>query len=302
MAGNVLQEIISARFRRIITNTEDGVPPWLPIVAEGDEAGLFVPGDAPWVVHGNLATLIGGIRALLMQALHPGSLAGVAEHSRYEADPLGRLAGTTRWLTINTFGSHTAIAKESLRVNRMHDHVTGEYTTGQGEHRAYRAADPDLLLWVHAAFTDSFLSTHLLYANEPIPGGPDAYVGQWSKAVEPLGLATCPMTQSELNACVANYWDSGSLVVTDRTRRVVQFIKKPPLSKTALAVYGGLFQAAAASLPRHFQDALDLDTKPLSVVQPATRTFLRAMQAALGPSSPLEDAAIARLKRAGVIS
>jgi len=301
MAGNVVQEIIGARFRRIITNSPDGIPPWLATVAEGDEAGLYLPGDAPWVVHGHLATLIGGIRALLMQALHPGSLAGVAEHSRYEEDPLGRLAGTTRWLTITTFGSHAAIAKEAQRVNRMHDHVTGEYTTGQGEQRGYRAADPDLLLWVHAAFTDSFLSAHTLYANEPIPGGPDAYVGQWSKAVAPLGLAACPMTADELTACVANYWDSGSLVVTDRTRRVVQFIKKPPLSKTALAVYGGLFQAAAAALPQHFQDALELDTKPLSIIQPATRTFLRGMQAALGPSSPIEDAAIARLRRIGAI-
>ena len=301
MPGNAIQEFIGSRFRRVITNTEDGVPPWLSIVAEGDDAGLYLPGDAPWVVHGNLATLIGGIRALLMQALHPGSLAGVAEHSRYEEDPLGRLAGTTRWLTITTFGSTSAIAREAMRVNRMHDHVTGEYTTGQGELRSYRAADPDLLLWVHAAFTDSFLTTHLMYANEEIPGGGDAYVAQWSKSVEPLGLTNCPMSVAELNECVANYWDSGTLAVTDRTRRVVQFIKSPPLSKLALGVYGGLFQAAAASLPEHFQQALDLDPKPLSVVQPMTRGLMRTMQLALGPSSPIEEAAIARLKRIGAI-
>jgi len=302
MAGNAIQEFIGKRFRAVITNTEDGIPPWLSVVAEGSDAGLFLPSDAPWVVHGNLATLIGGIRALLMQALHPGSLAGVAEHSRYEEDPLGRLAGTTRWLTITTFGSSEAIAREAGRVNRMHDRVTGEYTTGQGEHRNYRAAYPDLLLWGHAAFTDSYLATHSLYANEPIPGGPDAYVGQWSKSVEPLGLINCPMTEAELKACVATYWDSGTLAVTERTRRVVQFIKKPPLSKTALVVYGGLFQAAVASLPQHFQDALELESRPLSLVQPSTRAFLGAMQLALGPSSPIEDAAIARLKRIGAIS
>ena len=33
--------------------------------------GYFLPSDAPWVVHADFGTLVGGIRALLMQALHP---------------------------------------------------------------------------------------------------------------------------------------------------------------------------------------------------------------------------------------
>jgi hypothetical protein len=55
-------------------------------VAAGEGAGLYLPTDAPWVAHSDLATLVGGIRALLMQALHPGSLAGVCSHSRYKND------------------------------------------------------------------------------------------------------------------------------------------------------------------------------------------------------------------------
>lgn len=109
MPNNRLQENLSKRFRKLLSGDPQGIPPWLPIVAEGDEPGLFLPTDAPWIVHADFATLVGGIRALLMQALHPGSLAGVAQHSRYEEDPLGRLSGTIRWLTITTFGSKTAI-------------------------------------------------------------------------------------------------------------------------------------------------------------------------------------------------
>jgi uncharacterized protein (DUF2236 family) len=109
VATNALQERFGTRFRRIITNTEDGVPPWMDAVESGETRGLYLPHDAPWVVHGDVATLVGGIRALLMQALHPGSLAGVEQHSRYEHDPLGRLAGTTKWLTIATFGSAEAL-------------------------------------------------------------------------------------------------------------------------------------------------------------------------------------------------
>jgi uncharacterized protein (DUF2236 family) len=299
VAGNALQERFGTRFRRIITNTEDGIPPWMDRVAEGDTAGLYLPSDAPWVVHGNVATLIGGIRALLMQALHPGSLTGVEQHSRYEHDPLGRLAGTTRWLTVMTFGSQEAIDLEAGRVNRMHDHVKGEYTTGLGETKPYKAADPDLLLWVHIAFTESFLTTHELYGEEEIPGGPDEYISQWSKAVIPLGLTKAPMSKAEMQAEIQRFKNDGLLATSETTKRVVEFIRKPPLSKTAMLAYSRMFDGAVASIPAEFQEMLGLKGKPLKFVAPVTRGILRSLRLALGPSSPLEDVAIKRLNRIG---
>ena len=268
-------------------------------VAEGDTAGLYLPSDAPWVVHGNVATLIGGIRALLMQALHPGSLTGVEQHSRYEHDPLGRLAGTTRWLTVMTFGSQEAIDLEAGRVNRMHDHVKGEYTTGLGETKPYKAADPDLLLWVHIAFTESFLTTHELYGEEEIPGGPDEYISQWSKAVIPLGLTKAPMSKAEMQAEIQRFKNDGLLATSETTKRVVEFIRKPPLSKTAMLAYSRMFDGAVASIPTEFQEMLGLKGKPLKFVAPVTRGILRSLRLALGPSSPLEDVAIKRLNRIG---
>jgi uncharacterized protein (DUF2236 family) len=65
-----------------------------------------------------MATLVGGVRALLMQALHPGSLAGVRNHSRYQNDPLGRLAGTIQWLTVTTFAARESILREAGRTAR----------------------------------------------------------------------------------------------------------------------------------------------------------------------------------------
>jgi len=299
VAGNALQERFGTRFRRIITNTEDGIPPWMDRVAEGDTAGLYLPSDAPWVVHGNVATLIGGIRALLMQALHPGSLTGVEQHSRYEHDPLGRLAGTTRWLTVMTFGSQEAIDLEAGRVNRMHDHVKGEYKTGPGETKPYKAADPDLLLWVHIAFTESFLTTHELYGEEEIPGGADEYISQWSKAVIPLGLTKAPMSKAEMQAEIQRFKNDGLLATSETTKRVVEFIRKPPLSKTAMLAYSRMFDGAVASIPKEFQEMLGLKGKPLKFVAPVTRGILRSLRLALGPSSPLEDVAIKRLNRIG---
>ena len=297
LPNNALQEALSKRFRRLLSGDPDGVPPWLEVIAAGDEPGLYMPTDAPWIVHADFGTLVGGIRALLMQALHPGSLTGVATHSRYEQDALGRLAGTIRWLTITTFGSHAAVAGESQRVNRMHKRVTGEYETAAGEHRSYRAADPDLLLWVHIAFMDSFLRCHQMYAWREIPGGADAYVRLWAKSVEPLGLDKAPMNEADLIRDIDRY--KLELVATPKTLDVVKFIKRPPLPVLARPVYWLLFEAAVVSLPIEFRELLGLKAKSAKVIKPLTRGVLRFIRVAIGPESPIEDGAIERLRRIG---
>jgi uncharacterized protein (DUF2236 family) len=299
LPNNALQEALSKRFRRLLSGDPDGIPPWLEVIAAGDEPGLYMPTDAPWIVHADFGTLVGGIRALLMQALHPGSLTGVATHSRYEQDALGRLAGTVRWLTVTTFGSHAAVAGESQRVNRMHKRVTGEYETAAGEQRPYKAADPDLLLWVHIAFMDSFLRCHQMYAWREIPGGADAYVRLWAKSVEPLGLDSAPMNEAELLREIERY--KVELVATPKTLDVVKFIKRPPLPVLARPVYWLLFEAAVVSLPIEFRELLGLKAKSAKIIKPLTRGVLRFIRIAIGPESPIEDGAIARLRRIGAL-
>lgn len=305
--NNALQEFASKRFRKLLSGDPNGIPPWLEVVSAGDEEGFFLPSDAPWVVHADFGTLVGGIRALLMQALHPGSLTGVKNHSRYESDPLGRLAGTIRWLTVTTFGSKTAVQNEANRVNRLHTKVVGEYTKGTGETVPYKAADKDLLLWVHIAFMESFLVSHQVYSWKQIPkgnaqSGADNYVSQWSFSVAPLGLATCPMSEAELEREIDKFFDSGLLVSTPDTAKVIAFIKNPPLPGAAKLVYSLLFDAAVLSLRPEFRELLGLKPKPRWLIRPATRWSLRLMRLAIGPESPIEDGAIARLKRIGVLS
>jgi uncharacterized protein (DUF2236 family) len=291
-SNSAVQEFFSIKFRRLLSGAKDGKPPWLDIIAGGETGGLFVPTDAPWVVHRDFGTLVGGIRALLVQALHPATLAGVRNHSRYEQDPLGRLAGTIRWLTVTTFGSFDAIAGEASRVNRLHERVVGDRPVN------YRAADPHLLLWVHVAFTESFLVAHELYCEAEIPGGADNYISQWAKSVEPLGLLAAPKTQVELDSVLNAF--QPELGFSEDTASVVRFIRKPPLPLLARPVYALLFQAALLSLrPEHLQ-LLGL-RKPSPVIVPLTRFTLKAIRTIIGPESPIEDGAIRRLKRLGLI-
>ncbi len=124
-------------------------------------------------------------------------MAGVHDWSRYREDPLGRLIGTVRWIVCVTFGSTEQARRETERVTRFHRRVEGEYATNDGAAAAYAAGDPDLLRWVHLAFTDAFLGSHLEWGG-PIPGGPDAYVREWAIAGELMGVDEPPRSLAEL--------------------------------------------------------------------------------------------------------
>lgn len=303
MARNsALQERFSRAFRRLLSGAPDGTPPWLEVVARGDEPGLFLPSDAPWVIHRDFGTLVGGIRALLMQALHPAALTGVRDHSRYEKDPLGRLAGTIRWLTVTTFASTPEVMREAGRVNRLHERVTGEFETGSGDVRPYAAADPEFLLWVHVAFMESFLVAHQMYASAPIPAGTastgaDNYVAQWAASVTPLGLDTAPTSVDEVDAIIDDLAARGVLCASNSTQSVIEFIRRPPLPLLARPIYRLLFDAAVVSMRPEFRTMLGLRAKPRWLIVPTTRATLRVMRAAIGPESPIEEAALARLER-----
>lgn len=299
LQNNALQEVFSRRFRILLTGDPDGVPPWLGAVAASDEPGLYLPNEAPWVVHADLATLVGGIRALLMQALHPGSLTGVRSHSRYKNDPLGRLSGTIRWLTVTTFASTASLSKEAGRVNKMHEHVKGQYKTSSGKTVDYSAADPHLLRWVHIAFMESFLRSHQQYSTRPIPGGADAYIRLWAKSVIPLGLEDAPLSEVEMLADIEAY--RPELTVTDETRDVIRWIKNPPLPATSLPAYTFLFKAALASMPLDYQKMIGLGHPSRRLFRPITVNLLRFIRVAIGPESPIEEAAIQRLHRAGMM-
>jgi uncharacterized protein (DUF2236 family) len=293
---NVVSDQVRAMFRRIVSGDPTGRPSWVQAIEDGDDAGLFGPGSAPWVVHGHLATLVGGVRALLLQALHPGALFGVREHSRFRDDALGRLAGTTRWLVSLTFGSTALAERESARVRHMHERVQGSYEPpGQPRVRQrYSAADQDLLRWVHVTFTDSFLTAHEAWGGQ-IPGGPDAYIEAWGRAAELLGLVDPPRSRSELDEQMLAFepvLDGGPAA-----REMARFVLVPPLPVVARPAYAVLAAGAVATLPRVQRERLGLPWVPGRSARLATRGLLATLRLALGDISPSEQAALARLAR-----
>src|ERR1700729_1856927 len=134
--------------------------------------GFFGPGSVTWRMSADLAGPIAGLRSLMMQALHPLAMAGVDQHSGWREDPVGRLAATSAYVTMVSFGERAAAERAAARVRRIHTRVNGvDPVTG----RRYEAGDPALLLWVHAALVESALAVRrAVWA--AIPGrGADPY-------------------------------------------------------------------------------------------------------------------------------
>ena len=270
-----------------------GQPRWVHRMKEGDDSGFFGPGSAAWAVHGGMPTLVAGIRALLMQTLHPGAMAGVHDWSRYREDPLGRLSGTIQWLITVTFADTVHAREESTRVGRFHDRVVGTYLDADGNERAYSAGDQELLSWVHVVFTDAFLTCHELWGGR-IPGGADGYVREWATAGELVGVTAPPRSRAELEAQLRAF--EPSLKSDERVAEAVRFIRNPPLAKAMMPGYRVLFAGAVASIPRQYRRRLGLRRSPLPVIT-ATRLVLSVVSRVLGRSSTSEDAARARIAR-----
>ena len=287
-------ERIASAFRKAVSGDPQGLPTWAQEMAIGNDAGLYGPDSDVWKVHGDLSTLVGGVRALLMQAAYPAALAGVSQHSAYDTDPLGRLERTTRWLTITSFGSTQAIAKEAKRVNALHSRVSGEYTSHDDAVKRYQASESRHLLWVHCAFTDSFLTAYRELGRAE-DRRVENYVGEWARSAEPLGLTSAPKTDKELEAELNRFLDH-EIGEIEATRRIVHFIIHPPFSKAAMPFYRVLCNAAISTLDARVLKALGLKSKSRNWLK-AVKPMLRTLQLLLGNESPSQTIARERIAR-----
>ncbi|HKY08808.1 MAG TPA: oxygenase MpaB family protein [Candidatus Binatia bacterium] len=132
---------------------------WARTPDRGDSTqnGFFCRTSRIWTIDREMALLLTGGRALLMQLAHPKVAAGVAAHSRFQEDPLGRLYRTMSRMWSIVFDEKSQ-AREALRqVETVHRRVRGRVSTDEPAHAggSYDASDQELLLWVHATLIDS---------------------------------------------------------------------------------------------------------------------------------------------------
>lgn len=219
---------------------------WKP----GSDLGLFGPDSVTWRIHGDPASLVGGLRALLIQALHPVAMAAVSQHSNYRADPWGRLMATSEYMTVTTFGDSASAQAAGERLRAIHRRITGvDPVTG----RAYRADDTDLLQWVHNVEVHSFLHAYRVYGAPVSDEDADRYVQEMVRHAELVGLEPndVPHDMASLRAYLRGF---EGLALTPAAREGVRYALNPsmPLAMRPLWAIAG--PAAVALLPRKVRD------------------------------------------------
>jgi uncharacterized protein (DUF2236 family) len=242
----------------------------------------FTDEDVIWRVHGDTSAFIAAIRALLLQSLHPVAMQAVAEHAGFEADFWGRFQRTTRYIALTTYGTVRDAERAIAAVRAVHRRVTG--TTPDG--RPCSADDPHLLMWVHVAEVDSFLSAYRAFGAEKLTAAEaDEYVRQAGSIAARLGVIEPPLCVMELTDVMESY--RPELSGSGHAQRASKLLLvQPPFAGLARAGYHMLAAGAVSTLPAWARVELKLPTLPVTervVMRPLARSALRALRWALEP-------------------
>jgi len=264
------------------------------------DPGLFAPDSPVWEVHADASMFVGGIRALLLQAMHPLAMAGVAEHSDYKRQPLRRLQRTATFIRDTTYGNTQQVEMAIRSVRRIHQHVKGVAPDG----RRYAASDPALLRWVHAAEVDSFLSAYERYGAKPISRARvDRYLDEMAEVALRLGADWVPRSRHQLK----KYWRDvrPELAAGDQARETAEWLLRTPahaggwlpqmvLNIAAVGLLPGWVRRDLGLVPTPFVDPMEM-VDPL-MVRPAATALVRTLGWALAPNI-VRQAALQRWNR-----
>ncbi len=220
---------------------------------DAPDPGLYGPDSITWRVHADPSMALAGLRALLLQALHPLAMSGVAQHSDFRKDPWGRLFRTAEYVGVTTYGTTAEARRAGAKVRGIHRKLAGiEPESGQ----TYRVDDPALLRWVHCVEAESFLSTAVRCGLRLSAEEQDRYYAEQTRNAVLVGLdpATVPASTDQM----ATYFEDlrPELRATRAAREAAVFVLWPPmpalvqLGTPARPAWVALAGAAGAMLPR----------------------------------------------------
>lgn len=237
MAGtNPIEQLrlgLVERVRGVFNDTAQGEQPTPP----SDEA-LFERDSPIRMVHADLVgMMVGGIRALLLQMLHPDALQGVIDHSNFREDMHGRLRRTAKFIAVTTFAHRDEAMKAIERVNRIHSKVSGTLPDGT----PYSATNPRTLAWVHVTEASSFLAGYLRHVRPDMPGyEQDEYYRQFAVIAKALGADPVPINRNEAEEVLRELRDE--LRTSPEAREIAQLVltQRPPGTPPGMqSVLGG---------------------------------------------------------------
>lgn len=255
----LLRMKLVSQVRGVFHDASQGQTPTPP----SDEA-LFARDTPIRLVHADLVGMMtGGVRALLLQMLHPHALQGVLDHSNFREDMHGRLRRTARFIAVTTFGHRDEAMKAIERVNRIHAKVGGTLPDGS----AYQATNPRTLAWVHVTEAQSFLAGYLRHVRPAMPvAEQDEYYRQFAVIARMLGADPVPETRAEADRIFREL--RHDLATSPEAREVARLVLSQRPSGTPRSVQTMITADAVAMLPGWAAAMLSLQ-RPVLTALPA---------------------------------
>ncbi len=196
------------------------------MTASSDDLGLFGPDSVSWRVHSHPVLVVGGLRALFLQALQPRAMAGVAQNSDFRADPWGRLYRTGDYVATIVFGTTEEARRTAARVRGIHRQLRGtDPSTGE----RFRVDEPELLRWTHVCEVESFVGTARRAGLPLTDADVDRYYAEQLVAAELIGLD--PTTVPDSAAAVDEFYQrmQPDLAISKDAARAAAFLFWPAM-------------------------------------------------------------------------
>jgi uncharacterized protein (DUF2236 family) len=205
------------------------------------EQGLFRANSWLRKLASESVLLLGGGRALLLEVAHPLVAAGVAEHSQFREDPLGRLQRTLDAMSTIAFRHRAAALEAARRVERAHARVRGRLADGAGRFpagTAYSGRDPELMLWVWATLVDTALVVTDRFVGPLAPEARESYYAEQRVVARVLGIPAelLPADCAGFAAYFEGMLAGDALAVTHTAREIASAVLDPPLRLPATGV------------------------------------------------------------------
>jgi uncharacterized protein (DUF2236 family) len=218
-------------------------------------AAGFTPDSPIWRISREWALMLGGGRALLLQAAHPLALAGVMEHSDYERDVWGRLRSTMSYVWGVVYGTPEEADRLGRRVRAIHKTVHGTIPRAMGPFPAgtpYSAEDPELLLWVHSTLVDTALLMYRTYVGPLTDAEAEGFWQDHRKLVEFIGVPEheIPESYADFRAYWRTMIDSDVICVTPEAMELARVtVMRPPLPVVLRPAWEAVNFVSAGFLP-----------------------------------------------------
>ncbi|WP_427965722.1 oxygenase MpaB family protein [Altererythrobacter sp.] len=259
-----LRQKLVMQVRGVFNDVEGGQKPVPP-----SEEALFERDSPIRMVHADIVgMMVGGMRGLLLQMLHPHALQGVLDHSNFREDMHGRLRRTARFIAVTSFGHRNDARAAIERVNAIHAKVSGTLPDGS----PYSATDPRTLAWVHVAEATSFLAAYMRHARPDMPGHEqDEYYRQFATIARALGADPVPISRNEAEEIFREL--RGDLRTSVQAREVAQMVLTQRTEGTPPALQAMLGAEAVAILPPFARSMLGLARPGLAALPARAATW-----------------------------